>query len=41
MLADTTDEPDPAAAEDALIRLSVAGGAKRRPLGHDALWTAA
>ena len=30
VLADTTTEPDPAAAEDALIRLSVAGGAKRR-----------
>ena len=29
VLADTTTEPDPAAAEDALIRLSVAGGAKR------------
>jgi predicted DsbA family dithiol-disulfide isomerase len=40
VLADTTDEPDPAAAEDALIRLCVAGGASRRQLGHDALWTA-
>ena len=41
VLADTTDEPDLAAAEDALIRLSVAGGARRQALGHDALWTAA
>ena len=40
VLADTTTEPDLAAAEDALIRLSVAGGARRQPLGHDALWTA-
>ena len=41
VLADTTDEPDPAEAEDALIRLCVAGGARRTPLGHDALWTPA
>jgi hypothetical protein len=41
VLADTTDEPDPAAAEDALIRLCVAGGAERQALGHDALWTPA
>jgi len=41
VLADTTDVPDSDAAEDALIRLAVAGGAKRRQLGHDALWTAA
>ena len=41
VLADTTDEPDLAAAEDALITLSVAGGAHRQSLGHDALWTAA
>jgi predicted DsbA family dithiol-disulfide isomerase len=41
VLADTTTDPDMAAAEDALIALSVAGGARRRPLGHDALWTAA
>jgi 2-hydroxychromene-2-carboxylate isomerase len=41
VLADTTDDPDPAAAEDALIRLSVTGGASRQQLGHDALWTAA
>jgi 2-hydroxychromene-2-carboxylate isomerase len=41
VLADTTDEPDPAEAEDALIRLSVAGGASRQALGHDALWTSA
>ena len=41
VLADTTNEPDLAEAEDELIRLAVAGGAKRRPLGHDALWTAA
>jgi hypothetical protein len=41
VLADTTDEPDLAEAEDALIRLAVAGGAKRESLGHDALWTAA
>ena len=40
VLADTTDEPDLAEAEDALIRL-----VRRRrrdaarPLGHDALWT--
>jgi predicted DsbA family dithiol-disulfide isomerase len=40
VLADTTDEPDPPAAEDALIRLCVAGGARRVQLGHDALWTA-
>jgi hypothetical protein len=40
VLADTTDEPDPAEAEDALIRLAVAGGARRQELGHDALWTA-
>ena len=37
VLADTTDDPDPATAEDELIRLSVAGGAARRQLGHDAL----
>jgi hypothetical protein len=41
VLADTTDEPDPAAAEDALIRLAVGGRATRRSLGHDALWYAA
>jgi predicted DsbA family dithiol-disulfide isomerase len=41
VLADTTDEPDLPAAEDALIRLCVAGGAQRRQLGHDALWAAA
>ena len=41
VLADTTDEPDLPQAEDALIRLSVAGGARRQALGHDALWTAA
>ncbi len=41
VLADTTTDPDPDAAEDALIRLCVAGAAKRRQLGHDALWTAA
>jgi Thioredoxin len=41
VLANTTTDPDPAAAEDALIALSVAGGARRRSLGHDALWTAA
>ena len=41
VLADTTNEPDLAEAEDELIRLAVAGGAKRQPLGHDALWTAA
>ena len=40
VLADTTDEPDLPQAEDALIRLSVAGGARRQALGHDALWTA-
>jgi predicted DsbA family dithiol-disulfide isomerase len=41
VLADTTDEPDLPAAEDALIRLCVAGAAGREPLGHDALWTVA
>jgi predicted DsbA family dithiol-disulfide isomerase len=41
VLADTTDDPDPAEAEDALIRLSVAGGARRQALGHDALWSPA
>jgi predicted DsbA family dithiol-disulfide isomerase len=41
VLADTTNEPDLPAAEDALIRLCVAGGARRRQLGHDALWTPA
>jgi 2-hydroxychromene-2-carboxylate isomerase len=41
VLADTTTEPDAAAAEDELIKLSVTGGAKRRQLGHDALWYAA
>jgi predicted DsbA family dithiol-disulfide isomerase len=41
VLADTTSEPDLPEAEDALIRLSVAGGARRRQLGHDALWTPA
>jgi predicted DsbA family dithiol-disulfide isomerase len=41
VLADTTNEPDLAEAEDELIRLSVAGGARRQALGHDALWTAA
>jgi hypothetical protein len=41
VLADTTDEPDLPEAEDALIRLAVAGGARREALGHDALWTAA
>jgi predicted DsbA family dithiol-disulfide isomerase len=40
VLADTTSDPDMAEAEDALIRLSVAGGARRQNLGHDALWTA-
>jgi 2-hydroxychromene-2-carboxylate isomerase len=40
VLADTTSEPDMAAAEDELIRLAVAGGARRQALGHDALWTA-
>jgi hypothetical protein len=40
VLADTTTDPDPAAAEDELIKLSVAGAARRRSLGHDALWTA-
>ena len=38
VLAETTDDPDPAAAEDALIRLAVAGAIVRAPLGHDALW---
>ena len=38
VLAETTSDPDPAGAEDALIRLAVAGSAVRRPLGHDALW---
>jgi hypothetical protein len=41
VLADTTDEPDMATAEDALITLCVAGKARRESLGHDALWTAA
>jgi predicted DsbA family dithiol-disulfide isomerase len=41
VLANTTTDPDSDAAEDALISLSVAGGAKRRSLGHDALWTPA
>ena len=41
VLADTTDEPDLASAEDALIGLCVAGKARRRSLGHDALWTPA
>jgi hypothetical protein len=41
VLANTTTDPDLAAAEDALIALSVAGGAERRALGHDALWTPA
>jgi predicted DsbA family dithiol-disulfide isomerase len=41
ILANTTTDPDPGAAEDALIALSVAGGAERRSLGHDALWTPA
>jgi Thioredoxin len=41
VLADTTTEPDMAAAEDDLIRLTVAGKARRQALGHDALWTAA
>jgi hypothetical protein len=41
VLADTTDEPDLASAEDALIGLCVAGKARRQALGHDALWTAA
>jgi hypothetical protein len=41
VLANTTNDPDPAAAEDALIALTVAGGAQRRSLGHDALWTPA
>jgi len=40
VLADTTTDPDPAAAEDDLIRLCVAGAATRRQLGHDALWNA-
>jgi hypothetical protein len=40
VLADTTDEPDLAESEDALIRLAVAGSARRQALGHDALWTA-
>lgn len=40
VLADTTDDPDPADAEDGLIRLAVTGGARRQALGHDALWTA-
>jgi len=40
VLADTTTEPDLAAAEDDLIRLTVAGKARRQALGHDALWTA-
>ena len=40
VLADTTDEPNMATAEDELIRLSVVGGARRQALGHDALWTA-
>jgi protein-disulfide isomerase-like protein with CxxC motif len=33
--------PDRDAAEDALIALVAAGGADRRPFGHDALWTPA
>jgi predicted DsbA family dithiol-disulfide isomerase len=41
VLADTTDEPDLTTAEDALIRVAVAGGAQRQALGHDALWTPA
>jgi predicted DsbA family dithiol-disulfide isomerase len=40
VLANTTTDPDMDAAEDALIALSVSGGAQRRSLGHDALWTA-
>jgi hypothetical protein len=31
--------PDRDAAEDALISLAAAGGARRRPFGNDALWT--
>ena len=41
VLADTTDDPDSDAAEDALIELAVAGGARRQQLGHDALWSPA
>jgi 2-hydroxychromene-2-carboxylate isomerase len=33
-----TDEPDRAAAEDALIELAAEGAIERIPLGHDALW---
>ena len=39
VLAETTTDPNLAAAEDALIRLAVAGAIARAPLGHDALWT--
>ena len=38
VLAETTTDPNLAAAEDALIRLAVAGAIARAPLGHDALW---
>ncbi len=38
VLAADNDAPDDAAAEDALIRASAAGRARREPLGHDALW---
>lgn len=40
VLAETTTPPDPAAAEDELVRLAVDGAVRRTPLGHDALWCA-
>ena len=41
LLARGNDDPDPAAAERALLALVAEGRARRTPLGHDALWTAA
>jgi 2-hydroxychromene-2-carboxylate isomerase len=38
IMTPNNEAPDLDAAEDALIALAAAGGAERRPFGHDALW---
>jgi hypothetical protein len=41
LLTRGNDAPDRSAAEAALLELAASGEAVRRPLGDDALWTAA
>jgi 2-hydroxychromene-2-carboxylate isomerase len=41
IMAPNNEAPDLDAAEDALIAFAAAGGARRQPFGHDALWVPA